>query len=433
MSYRAPAKRVRRGAWRLAALIVPFCAACAPATDPDPRTARFLPGDPQADAKASGFLSFLQTVENGWTITVSLSGLNPSEVYRLALNGYPGEEPVNAILAECPLPGKIDSGRRLDTEGYCDFQRITTNDVGNVMEKLTLGLPPAEYRLKFLVKRDGGGGGTDYRVVLKADELTFSILRPAWRPPLLGVGVGVAGIGLGIWLIWRRTKQSHEDPERQPAGDSRVAALDAEQASRVEPVGGSLQWSFRRSTQNGGLWEIGDPSKPNWIPHRLGFSYIAVLLGQPNKKFGVLGLYRQVNPPPYLQQQAANELPPATVSFPGQRKLDDAARQQYERELEAREEKQVRFEAHPDPDLDKADLNQSRIEWLRKELGDPDPEFADRDTEKARSAVAHSLRGAYKSIEQCDPALARHLRRTIRSGVSLSYTPEPSEPVRWRL
>ncbi|MGH9246755.1 MAG: ATP-binding protein [Acidimicrobiales bacterium] len=51
--------------------------------------------------------------------------------------------------------------------------------------------------------------------------------------------------------------------------------------------------------------------------------------------------------------------------------------------------------------------------------------------ERARAAVAWRIRDSLKKIEALHPALARHLRNSIRTGVFCSY--EPEQPIDWSL
>jgi hypothetical protein len=51
--------------------------------------------------------------------------------------------------------------------------------------------------------------------------------------------------------------------------------------------------------------------------------------------------------------------------------------------------------------------------------------------ERARSAVTWRIRAALRRIDTVHPQLARHLRRSVRTGTFCSYNPD--EPVEWLL
>ena len=51
------------------------------------------------------------------------------------------------------------------------------------------------------------------------------------------------------------------------------------------------------------------------------------------------------------------------------------------------------------------------------------------DAERARSAATWRIRDAIKRLEKLHPALGRHLRASVRTGVFCSYQPE--DEVAW--
>jgi hypothetical protein len=61
-------------------------------------------------------------------------------------------------------------------------------------------------------------------------------------------------------------------------------------------------------------------------------------------------------------------------------------------------------------------------------LGGRDRKMGD-SSERARSAVTWRIRHAIKKLEVVHPALARHLRVSLKTGVFCSY--EPEKETRW--
>ena len=248
--------------------------------------------------------------------------------------------------------------------------------------------------------------GVTIAVVLKADELRFTILRPAWRPPLaLIVAIAVAVLltaGVGI----ARLRQT----------PSTVVAN---------------QYVFRRSPDNDELWEIGDETKPSRIQHVDGFSYISILLARPGQEISALELYQRVNPPPPSAAAGAPGVP-TLWSVQGE-VIDDRSINACRDRLRALVEKREEIERQPAPDPHAADEVEAEITAIQVYLKDSGKVFPNKDLEKTRSTVTQALGRAYKKIGEHHPGLARHLKETIRSGSSLSYEPRPDRTVTWQL
>ena len=100
---------------------------------------------------------------------LELTGLKPSQVYYLTLNGYSGKPP-NDELKKCNSAGD---------EGYCDFMLVKAGSDGNARNvKLEAAFPsgvtlrPDEaYRTKFFVKDLDAG----YCIVLFDDNFLFTV------------------------------------------------------------------------------------------------------------------------------------------------------------------------------------------------------------------------------------------------------------------
>jgi hypothetical protein len=65
-------------------------------------------------------------------------------------------------------------------------------------------------------------------------------------------------------------------------------------------------------------------------------------------------------------------------------------------------------------------------------LGGRPRRFSSAD-ERARVSVRKAIAAALQRIEAADPALARLLQSTVRTGAVCRYDPDPGRPVRWRL
>ncbi|HSJ27618.1 MAG TPA: AAA family ATPase [Acidimicrobiia bacterium] len=114
--------------------------------------------------------------------------------------------------------------------------------------------------------------------------------------------------------------------------------------------------------------------------------------------------------------------------------IDDTARRTYTarlRELQAEIEEAEQY--HDPIRADRARVEMDAIvDQLTAATGlggrarrGPDP------AERARSAVTHRLRSTITRVAELHPALGRHLERSVSTGLSCSYRPEP--PVRWRV
>jgi hypothetical protein len=51
--------------------------------------------------------------------------------------------------------------------------------------------------------------------------------------------------------------------------------------------------------------------------------------------------------------------------------------------------------------------------------------------ERARINVTRAIKGVLQKLDESSPALAGHLRRTIRTGTFCSYNPDPRVPIHW--
>jgi hypothetical protein len=133
---------------------------------------------------------------------------------------------------------------------------------------------------------------------------------------------------------------------------------------------------FRRE---GRSWTIRYDGKVISLPHTKGMHYMAILLSHPRRAFPVLTLYYKVGGTPEI---GTNDT----------------------------------FSKMSKEQLAKEGLSISSPEDLR---------------DKARKAVCIAIQRCFKIIEKEHPALHQHLKNTIKTGFSCSYTPD--KPTPWKL
>jgi hypothetical protein len=107
--------------------------------------------------------------------------------------------------------------------------------------------------------------------------------------------------------------------------------------------------------------------------------------------------------------------------------LDEQARRLYRQQLEALDEEIAEAESFGDPE--RADRARSERIWIIAQLSAAyglggRPRTAGDPVERARQAVKWRVRHAIDRIEQVHPALGRHLRNSIKTGVYCAYFPE---------
>jgi hypothetical protein len=193
---------------------------------------------------------------------------------------------------------------------------------------------------------------------------------------------------------------------------SALAGLTAG-SSTVEGRGPSEIGHLRRE---GRFWQLRWRDRASTVPDSKGMRDLAVLLASPGR------------PVPAVELMAPGPAaPPGGDLGPA---LDATARNAYRQRLAELAE---RIADTTDPD--EAERLASEREAIAAELGialglggrartvgDP--------AERARKAVTMRIRDAVRAIEAVDPALARHLRNSVKTGRLCGY--EPDNDVSWR-
>ncbi|QSR26230.1 hypothetical protein CFH99_11385 [Nocardioides aromaticivorans] len=200
------------------------------------------------------------------------------------------------------------------------------------------------------------------------------------------------------------------------------AALAAEAAAGLGAPGApgapepdAATGSFRRA---GGVWQVSFNGSAAVVRHVKGMSDLAVLLGRPGQEVHALDL-----------AGAPGGAAPEGDTGPV---LDEAARASYKRRLGELEEEIDA--AALDGDAERQVRAEEERSFLVAELGAAyglggRARRTGAAAERARSAVTWRIRDAIRRIEEVDPALAGHLRRSVRTGTFCCYDPE--RPTAW--
>lgn len=177
-----------------------------------------------------------------------------------------------------------------------------------------------------------------------------------------------------------------------------------------------------RIHRDGVIWQLEWRGRRTTVPDAKGLHDLATLLTRPGQPIPARQLVAAPGGPP--SEPLGGGLGPV---------LDDRARRAYRHRLDELETEL--HDAEANADLARAERLRDERAIIADELaaamglggrariaGDP--------TDRARKAVTMRIRAAIRSIEGQDPALARHLTNSVRTGRLCSYQPEG--PVRWR-
>jgi hypothetical protein len=153
------------------------------------------------------------------------------------------------------------------------------------------------------------------------------------------------------------------------------------------------------------------------VPDLKGLRYLERLLAEPGRELHVLDLVGAESP-----------------DEAGLPVLDDEARSAYRRRL--REVEEDLEEARANADLAREELAERDRDYLLAELSGAfglggRARVTGASAERARTAVARSLRYSLQRLETSHPLAAAHLSRALRTGSFCSYSPDPTRPVEW--
>jgi hypothetical protein len=173
---------------------------------------------------------------------------------------------------------------------------------------------------------------------------------------------------------------------------------------------------------DGATWALQWQGQRISVPDAKGLHDLAALLTRPGQPVPAVDLVAAAGGP--STESTSGGLGPV---------LDDTARRAYRARLTELE--RDLDEAEADGDADRAEQVREERAVFARELaaavglggrarmaGDP--------ADRARKAVTMRIRAAIRTIDALDPALARHLTNTVRTGRLCSY--EPESPVPWQ-
>ena len=170
----------------------------------------------------------------------------------------------------------------------------------------------------------------------------------------------------------------------------------------------------------GEFWAVTYDGKTVYLRCSVGLSYISRLLCEPHRQLPAVTLlaYRAGIDPGYSNGSSGEF-------------LDDQARKEYaDRYRQLREDLN---EAKGDNDLGRIPVLETELEQLSRELlrasglGGRARELS--SAEKVRKAVWNAINRAITKIEKHHEPLARHLTRSISTGLTVCYAPDP--PIDW--
>lgn len=217
------------------------------------------------------------------------------------------------------------------------------------------------------------------------------------------------------WILHVNPYRREEEVRHLEEG-LRRAGLDARAerpAARPEPLPWPVADTFRRE---GPLWVLSFEHQVAHLPDMRGLHDLARLLARPD------------------EEVACTDLIGATVHQRGIGKADDRALQSYRRRLQQIEEEIG--EANRAGRVDAAESleaeRDSLMAELRRATGLAGRTRTSGDSaERARTAIAWRIRHALRKIAEVHPALGRHLRSSVRTGMFCVY--RPGRPVDWHL
>ncbi len=191
--------------------------------------------------------------------------------------------------------------------------------------------------------------------------------------------------------------------------------------------GGDRSGVFRR---DGEYWTVAFDRQVVTLRDSKGMQDLRALLADPGRERHVLDLWAGAGTPaegPPDADVAAMGVPAAPDTV-----LDEVSRERYRRRVDALDREIVAADERGDA-AGRAAAREER-EWLVGELasaygvGGRARRIPD-EVERARKAVRRRIVGAFDRIDTALPALGRHLRHSVHTGVYCSYAPE--HDVRW--
>jgi tetratricopeptide (TPR) repeat protein len=209
----------------------------------------------------------------------------------------------------------------------------------------------------------------------------------------------------------RALRDSAADGARAPGPTRPAVMLAAPSAAATDNV-------FRGE---GDFWSLAFDGHTVRLRDQKGLHYLARLLGAPGREFHALDL---------VAVERSPDASDAGVM------LDGRAKEAYRRRLTEIEEDIE--EAQVNGDGERAAQAKVERDFLARELGRAvglggRDRRASSDSERARASVTRAIRQAMARIQDHHPTLGDHLDRTIRTGTTCGYLPDPRAASTWKV
>jgi len=204
-------------------------------------------------------------------------------------------------------------------------------------------------------------------------------------------------------------------------GEARRRAILARGPHPASGAGGATEAGSASLTRSGSVWTAAWREERGSLPHSKGLADIAVLLLRPGNEVPALELAGGASvpggPDPLVDLEALRSY---------RQRLDELSTEIEQADGDA----DLGRREHLTSERDEVLLELRRVTGLggRARTGANDP------GERARKAVSARIRDAIKRLDAVTPLLARHLDRSIRTGLRCSYDPAVGEAaIRWRV
>jgi tetratricopeptide (TPR) repeat protein len=216
---------------------------------------------------------------------------------------------------------------------------------------------------------------------------------------------------------------------RCPARPAGHVAIDKKPVDTTEPsFAHALSQPSARLRREATDWEVIFEGRTVRLKKLRGLTLIAHLLSHPYQPISTLELASLGrNGEVMAERRPPSDLGPA---------LDDDAKRAYRARVQ--ELHQEREEARSSGNEQAALKVEEELRFLTREIARAVGLFGrDRrtgsDSERARVRVTNSIKFAIMKIAEHQPSLGSYLQRTIRTGTSCSYMPEPGADIAWEL
>jgi tetratricopeptide (TPR) repeat protein len=187
------------------------------------------------------------------------------------------------------------------------------------------------------------------------------------------------------------------------------------------PGSGSAATTANVFRSEGDYWLLGFDGHTVRLRDQKGLHYLARLLGAAGREFHALDL---------VAVERSPDIGDAGVM------LDPPAKEAYRRRL-AEIDEDIE-EARRNGDGERAAQATTEREFLAREIGRAvglggRDRRASSDSERARASVTRAIRQAMTRIQEHHPRLGEHLDRTIRTGTTCGYLPDPRMSAAWKV